>query len=266
MFGAQSAERHEAPAPYGRSDRPVISPATIQNIILNHVPSEEMEKIVPMLEWRELDTRETLYEPNTPVENVYFPVSGICSVIAVTEQDIRIETALVGREGFIGLPLLLHSESAPYQVIVQGEGRALRMTPDSFREAMTISTALQTILLRYSHAFTVQIAQSALANGRFTIAQRLARWLLMCDDRADTSELTITHEFMSLMLAVRRSGITDALHELEGMALIRSTRGKVVIINRLGLEKIAGSSYGMPEREYQRLIGTLGSAKQPPAE
>jgi CRP-like cAMP-binding protein len=266
MFRAQSAERHEAPAPYGRNRMLEISPSNIQNILLNIVPSEEMERIVPMLEWRELGLRETLYKPNMPVEEVFFPVSGICSVIAVNDQDIRIETALVGREGFVGLPLLLQVDSAPYQVIVQGDGRTLRMSRDAFHEAMSTSPSLQAILLRYSHAFTVQIAQSALANGRFTIAQRLARWLLMCDDRADTRELTITHEFMSLMLAVRRSGITDAVHELEGMALIRSTRGKVVIINRLGLEKIAGSSYGMPEREYQRLIGALGSAKQPPEE
>jgi CRP-like cAMP-binding protein len=238
----------------------------VENILLRQLPVEEFEAMAPLLARVDLSLREPLYEPNAPVTTVYFPVSGICSVIEVNEQDIRIETALVGREGFVGLPLLLQADSAPYQVIVQGEGSALQMSRDAFLEVLAVSPTLQAVLLRYSQAFTVQIAQAALANGRFTITERLARWILMCDDRADSSELTITHEFMSVMLAVRRSGITDALHELEGMSLIRSTRGKLAIINRSGLERIAGSSYGMPEREYQRLIGAFGSPKQPPAE
>ena len=234
-----------------------ITRSNAQNIILASLPDNEFTHILPHLTLVDMLWRKTIYEPNTPSRTAYFPLSGYFSVIAVNSANIRIETALVGREGFVGLPIILDAEQSPVEVLVQSKGRALSVDRDSMLESFEHCPVLKSLLLRYNHVVTVQNAQSALANGRFTITERLARWLLMSHDRADSNEIEMTHEFLSLMLAVRRSGVTEALHELEGMNVIRSTRGRVAILNRLGLETIAGSSYGTPESEYERLIAPL---------
>jgi CRP-like cAMP-binding protein len=157
--------------------------------------------------------------------------------------------------------MVLFAGSAPSHVIVQAEGRALRITKNDFRKAMTGSPILLATLLRFIHVFMVQISQSAIANGHNTIAERLARWMLMYQDRAAAPEFTITHEFLAVMLAVRRSGVTEALNDLEGRNLIRAKRGRITVLDREGLMAIAGGAYGVPEKEYKRLLSARsGSA------
>ena len=134
-----------------------------------------------------------------------------------------------------------------------GEGQRLRS--DDLREAMQTSPTLQALLLRYGQALMVQTAQTALANGRAKIGERLARWLLMAHDRADGDELPLVHEFLALMLGVRREGVTLALQRLEGINLIGAKRGRITILDRKGLEECADGSYGVPEAEYERLFG-----------
>ena len=129
------------------------------------------------------------------------------------------------------------------------------MTSDDLRQAMQTSPTLQPFLLRYAQAFMIQTAHTALANGRAKIHERLARWLLMAHDRIDGDQLALVHEFLALMLGVRREGVTIALQELEGEGLIRTTRGNITIVDRKGLEKTADGSYGVPEAEFDRLIG-----------
>jgi CRP-like cAMP-binding protein len=148
-------------------------------------------------------------------------------------------------------------DRSPYTILIQAEGRALRISRKNFSEAIKQCPALNSQLLLFIHVFTLQTAHTSLANAHYKIEERLARWLLMCQDRADSNEFVMTHEFLSLMLAVRRSGITDALHELEGKRIIRSTRGRVHILNRARMEKAASGSYGIPESEYERLIAPM---------
>ncbi len=189
-----------------------------------------------------------------PIEYAYFPTSGICSVIAENTKGVQIETGLIGREGFVGIPIVLFAESAPSQVIVQASGRALRISSRQASQGNQESPSLLKVLLQFAHTFAVQVSQTAVANGRNKINERLARWLLMCQDRVDSQEFPMTHKFLANMLAVRRAGITDALSFLEGKKCIRAMRGRILITDRKCLEEMAGAAYGVPEKEYKRLI------------
>jgi CRP-like cAMP-binding protein len=197
-----------------------------------------------------------LCEAHKPVEYAYFPISGVCSVIAQNAESFQMETAFIGREGFVGTPIVLFAEHAPSQVIVQAPGRALRIARAKLLKAIELSPSLHKVLLQFCHTFLVQVAQTAVANGHNTINERLARWLLMYQDRVDSHEFPMTHQFLASMLAVRRSGITEALNFLEGKRAIWALRCRIIILNRACLEQIAGAAYGVPEKEYQRLIGT----------
>jgi CRP-like cAMP-binding protein len=128
------------------------------------------------------------------------------------------------------------------------------MKSAALQEAMDDSPTLRKLLLRYLHTTTVQTAHTALANGRFTIAQRLARWLLMSRDRVDSDNILLTHEYLFLMLGVRRPGVTEELHKLEGERIIKGARGFVTLLDRPAPEEKANGCYGLPEREYARLM------------
>ena len=141
--------------------------------------------------------------------------------------------------------------------MIQLPGAGHRIAAAPFRAALDASAGLRTLLQRFAQALAVQTAFTALSNAVHPMEERLARWLLMCDDRTDAGELAITHEFMSTMLAVRRPSVTTALHGLEGNGLIHAERGLVTIRNRAALEDFAADAYGRPEREYERLLGPL---------
>jgi CRP-like cAMP-binding protein len=226
----------------------------VENALLASLSKSDLGLLMPKLEWVELILGEVVNEANKVVEYAYFPVSGICSIIAQNEEGVQIETGLIGREGFVGTSLVLFVDSAPSQVIVQAGGRAVRISRVSLQKAIEKSPSLLKTLLRFAHIFNVQVSQTAVANGYYTISQRLARWLLMCQDRVDSHEFPMTHLFLSVMLAVRRAGITEALNFLEGKKAIRAMRGRVVVLNRSILEEMAGAAYGIPEREYRRVI------------
>jgi CRP-like cAMP-binding protein len=233
---------------------PDDSKSIIANTLLAALAKADFELLKPKLEWADLNLGELLYEAHKPVEYAYFPVSGICSVIAQNAEGVQIETGLIGREGFVGIPIVVFAESAPSQVLVQASGRALRISRAKLLRAIQESPVFHKVLLRFSHTFSVQIAQTALANGRNRLNERLARWLLMCQDRVDSHEFPMTHKFLANMLAVRRAGITDALNFLEGKKCIRAMRGRILITDRKCLEVMAGAAYGVPEKEYQRLL------------
>jgi CRP-like cAMP-binding protein len=233
---------------------PISSELLAQNTLLATLSKPDLAMLGLKLEWADLTIGDVLYATHKPVENAYFPTSGIYSVIAQNEEGVQIETGLIGREGFVGVPIVLFAASAPSQVVVQASGRALRISRTKMLNAIEESPSLQKVLLQFAHIFSVQIAQTAVANGHYTINQRLARWLLMCLDRADSHEFPMTHKFLALMLSVRRAGITDALTFLEGRKAIRAMRGWVIVLNRSVLEEIAGAAYGVPEKEYKRLI------------
>jgi CRP-like cAMP-binding protein len=139
------------------------------------------------------------------------------------------------------------------------------MPAERLTEAMEARPSLRMALTRFVQAFSVQTAYSVVANAHHSVEERLARWLLMCHDRADGDEMALTHEFMSIMLASRRSSVTVALHVLEGLGSVKATRGLVKMVNRARLEELSGESYGVPEAEYRRLVGPFGKSAPPPS-
>ena len=231
-----------------------ISQSSVENRLLAQLPKADFDALAPGLELLDLPAKKILHEPNEPVDYAYFPTAGICSVIAENAEGVRSETGVIGKEGFIGIPIVLFAGSTPAQVVVQVDGRGLRLAKEDLQTAMYKSPALLSMLLRFTHIFSVQTSQTAVANSHYTISQRLARWLLMCQDRTNSHGFTMTHEFISVMLAVRRSGVTEALNELEGLGIVRTTRAHISIVKRRLLEEIAGGAYGVPEQEYRRLI------------
>jgi CRP-like cAMP-binding protein len=216
---------------------------------------DDRQLIEPSFEAVELDLRMMIEQPNKPIEHIYFPESGVISIVARSSDRREIEAGVIGREGMSGIPVVMGDHRSPHDAYVQIAGAGFRIGADTLRSAIAASASLHAALLRFAQAFAVQVAQTALANGRAKVDERLARWLLMAHDRLDSERLPLTHDFIALMLGVRRPGVTDALHELEGNGLIQSSRGAVEILDRVALEGIAGGAYGVPEAEYQRLTG-----------
>ncbi|KQT53786.1 hypothetical protein ASG43_17680 [Aureimonas sp. Leaf454] len=214
---------------------------------------EDRAILTPFFELVQLKVGQHLFDTYEPIEHVYFFLSGLSSEIAVANEMNRVEVGCVGKEGLSGHPVLLGVERSPHYSFMQVAGEALRIRTPDLQKAMDDSSTLRKLLLRYVHVFMIQIASSAVSDARFTIEQRLARWLLMTQDRVG-DRMPLTHEFLSLMLAVRRSRVTDAIHVLEGEHLIKAERGATTVLDRAGLLKKAAGSYGKPEREYEDLI------------
>ena len=186
----------------------------------------------------------------------------MASIVAEQEEGDKVEVGLFGYEGMSGTPIILGAGQSPQASMIQVNGApAIRMEAGEFTAACDRSSSLRLLLLRFVQAMNVQAASTAAANAHYALPERLARWLLMCHDRVDGDHLELTHEFMSMMLAVRRSSVTVTLHTLEATHAIRATRGVITILDRARLEEMAAESYGGPEAEYRRLIGPFGKGK-----
>ena len=172
----------------------------------------------------------------------------------MVQVEDKIEMGMIGKEGFIGASILLMAKQDPFLVIAQAPGRALRLPAARLLDASGNMLMFRAVLLRFIHVFMVQTASTILANSSYLIEERLARWILMSQDRVDAVSFPMTHEFMSLMLGVRRAGVTEAVHRLESRNLVRATRGNMQVLDRPGLEALADGAYGQAEREHRRLI------------
>lgn len=236
---------------------PVLSQSSVRNRLLAALPADDFALIRPHLEPVSLSQSDVIIRAHAPIEHVYFLEAGVTSIVTRTERDRRIEIGLVGREGFAGVPVLLGTDQTPHETFMQIGGAALRIEAAAFRHTMEQSPALQGLLLRFVQVFHLQTAQTAACNGSHSVGRRLARWLLMCHDRLDVDELPLTHEFISVMLGVRRPGVTEALQMLETEQAIRAEWRNIVVLDRRKLEERAGDGYGVPEAEYERLIGPL---------
>jgi CRP-like cAMP-binding protein len=232
-----------------------IDQSTVGNRLLMALPEQAFAALRPHLTALDLPLRYVLSEANEPNELVYFIESGLGSVVATSSDDERIEVGHVGREGLGGYHVVLMTDRTPNRTFMQSPGTGLSVPVPAFLSILDEHKAARDLFLRYVHSCEVQLAHSALANGRYNMQERLARWLLMCQDRLGGDNLPLTHEFLALMLGVRRSGVTNELHILEGIHAIKATRGNVRVIDRARLEEVAGGCYGLPEREYERLIG-----------
>ncbi|WP_430252296.1 Crp/Fnr family transcriptional regulator [Neorhizobium sp. DAR64860/K0K1] len=227
---------------------------SVRNLLLRAATPDAFAMLAPHLQPIELPLRFTLVEQNEPHNSVCFLERGLASVVAITEEEEMVEVGHIGFEGATGLHAALHAHQSPSKTFMQGEGHGFLLPVPVLEAVLETLPDFRTLILRYVHSANIQVTYTALANARFSIYERLARWLLMCQDRLG-DDLGLTHQFLSIMLGVRRSGITDQLHLLEGIGAVRSTRGNIRILDREKLKEIAGGSYGVAEREYERLIG-----------
>jgi CRP-like cAMP-binding protein len=232
-----------------------ISDSTYRNKLLEALSPKDMGSIAPHLELVKLALRQVVEVPNQPIKSAYFIERGFISVVANGTSDMSVEVGLIGREGVTGLAVLMGDDRSPHPSYVQQEGSGYRIGTKTLRGLMQGSATLHGLLLNFAHIFMVQSGQTALANGRANIEQRLARWLLMAQDRNDGDEIALTHEFLSVMLGVRRASVTNAIQALEKRKLISRKRAHIVVADRKGLERASGNTYGVPEAMYRRLIG-----------
>jgi CRP-like cAMP-binding protein len=236
------------------TSRPSRSPRP-RNRLLAALSPPDLALLRPHLRFLVVAVRHEIERPNRRIDTVYFMDAGIASVVAVQADDTQVEVGLVGSEGMSGTAVVLGGDQTPHSTYIQVAGEAQWIEADQLRKAMRASGSLHALLLKYVQVFMVQTTHTAIANARAHIDRRLARWILMAHDRTGDKTLPLTHEFLALMLGVRRSGVTEALQSLKRRALIETGRNQIVVLSRNGIEKMAGASYGVPEKEYRRLIG-----------
>jgi len=240
-----------------------IHQAAGRNSLLATISSGDFARLQPHLRRRTVQLNEILEEPGHSIEQVYFPESGIVSIVA--SEIGEIEVGVVGSEGCVGASVMLDVERSSVTACAQTPGQGLTISASTLLEVAAQSPSLRRTLLRYLHAAWIQTAEAAYANARCSIEQRLARSLLMYHDRTDGDELTVTHEFLATMLGVRRPGVTVATHVLEGERLIRARRGRITILDRTRLERLAGSGYRAGSAAYVRVVNAATRQQRFPA-
>jgi CRP-like cAMP-binding protein len=213
------------------------------NRILSRLSREDFGLLEPHLQSVDLPTKKPLESRRKRIDQVYFIEAGFASVVANGSNKPSIEVGIIGREGMTGLGIVLGNDRAPHATYIQVAGKGLRISAAHLRQADEQSPTLHRAMLRYAHAFLHQTTTTALANGRSKIEERLARWLLMADDRVDGGELPLTHEFLGLMLGTYRPGVTKAIQVLENEGLIAARRGIIRILDRKALEKRSNGTY-----------------------
>lgn len=213
-----------------------------KNLLLSRLSASDFALLEPHLEPVDLPVRKMLERRGKPIKAIYFPESGFASVVANGGKR-PIEVGLIGREGMTGLPVILGNDRNSNEVFIAAAGQGRCVRAGDLRKAIEKSPSLHLSMLRYAHTFLEQTMCTAVANGRSKIEERLARWLLMADDRIDGTDLPLTHEFLALMLGVRRPGVTMAMGELEREGLVARKRGHVVIVDRKALETLSNGTY-----------------------
>ena len=213
------------------------------NLILSRLTQMDFRIIEADLVDVDLPVRKILERSHRRIDSVYFPDSGFASVVADGAGTRPIEVGIIGREGMTGLAVSARQRPSEERDLHPSRRQGRRLKASVLRKAIDQHASLHRSMLHSVHAFLDQAAMTALANGRSSIEERLARWLLLADDRIDEPEIPLTHEFLALMLGVRRPGVTVAAQSLERDGLIARKRGSIVILNRKGLEKLAGATY-----------------------
>lgn len=217
--------------------------APVTNRLLAALPKKEYQRLLPELEQVPLAFGDILYEPGDNIDHVYFPDSGIISLLSEVESQKLLEVGIVGNEGVAGLPVVLGVRVSLNRGLVQGAGTAMRMKAAALRREFKRDGALQRLLHRYLHSLLTQISQSAVCNRFHAVDARLARWLLMTHDRVESDEFQLTQEFLSNMLGVRREAVSKAAGALQKRELVNYSRGHITILNRAGLETSACQCY-----------------------
>jgi len=227
----------------------------MDNRLLSALGPDTREQVEPFFRRVRLEQRDILQRPNKEPASTYFPETAIASVVALGRQGRRGEIGLIGYDGCTGISAILGGYRSPHEIFVQVAGTALEVPIADFRTLMESYNGFREVLLAYVQAFLVQVSYTAFSNGQQRLEGRLARWILMSEDRIRGEDIYLTHEFLAVMLGVHRPGVTVAIHVLEGKGLIRASRNRIQVVDREGLEALADGMYGVPEAEYARLIG-----------
>jgi CRP-like cAMP-binding protein len=228
---------------------------TVENTLIELLPAKDRARLLAICEPVELVLSEVLCEPDKPTRHVYFPTRGFISLVAMVDGSPGVEVGMVGREGMLGAQLVLGVLTAPLHALVQGSGSSWRVATVPFKRELARSAALRRVLNRYLYVLMAQQATSAACLRFHLIGQRLARWLLMSQDRAQSESFHITHEFLAYMLGMRRVGITAAASALQRDGLIQYHRGEIKVMDRSGLEAAACSCYASNQKTYADLLG-----------
>lgn len=227
---------------------------SFDNRLLAALPREEYARLSPHLELVRLTPGQTIYHMGDTVRHAYFPKGGMLSLLSTTESGRTIEVGMIGNEGMAGIPVVLQTCVAPYQVIVQLPCNALRIRGEALSEEFNRGGRLQSLLLRFTHTLLTQIAQTAACNQFHNVEKRLSRWLLVSRDRVQTDTINLTQEFLSYMLGVPRTSVTTVARALQGRGLIRYSRGKIVIIDRAGVEAASCECYRLVREGIRDLL------------
>lgn len=256
MDRRKSADAAETTArnPAGRAIGAQIDKSTCRNHLLASVTDDDFASLAAQMIQVDLALDEVLIEGDTLVEHVWFIETGICSMIAMSADGRQAEVGVIGRDGIVDTTVVHGIDRTPLNAVMQIAGTAWRLPAEVLLRVQADRPALRALLLAYAQSFSIQTAQAALAYAAYSIPQRLARWLLMTHDRLDGDDIHLTHERFSLMLGVRRAGVTVAIQALERKHLIEARRGVVRVIDRDALREYAGEGYGVPEAEYERLF------------
>ncbi len=230
---------------------PAKSPS-VSNRLLAALPKKDYQNLLRNLEEIPLVLGEIIYQPNAFVSDVYFPNSGIISLLAADNERATLEVGLVGKEGMVGLGVFLGVDSSLNRAVVQGVGSAMKMKSASFQKECS-NWAFSRVLRRYSHSVLTQIQQAAVCNQFHSVNARLARWLLMTHDRMGDDEFQLTQEFLSNMLGVRREGVSKAASELQKGKMITYSRGRLKVLDRPGLEAASCSCYRIISDESRQV-------------
>jgi CRP-like cAMP-binding protein len=231
-----------------------IEQSSVRNRLLAALPSDDFAALAPAFQPVALDFQQVLHPPGRPIEAGYFPGSGMVSLLNPLQEGQNMEVGIIGREGLVGLAVVLGAESASTKAMVQMAGTAVCVPAAALREAFAGSAALRAVVLRYAQASYSQVAQTAACNGQHAVNERLARWMLMAHDRAEDDTFPMTQEFMALMLGVRRAGVTVAAGVLQKAGVIRCGYGRITILDRAGLEAASCECYGTVRRQYEGLL------------
>ncbi len=229
---------------------PNTTRALVPNRLLAALPRKDYAKLLPLFTPVKLDFVQVLYESQATIRHVYFPSSGLVSMLTTVDGGRAAEVGLVGSEGMIGVPAALGIAASPFRAVVQGGGMAMRMNIADFRRALSRSTALRHQLFVFTNLLMIQVAQTAACNRFHMTTQRMARWLLMTRDRANSNEFRITQEFLAVMLGVRRVGVSVAARSLRERKLIDYRRGTVTILDDRGLIAAACGCYKTVKDSY----------------
>ncbi|MCA1567970.1 MAG: Crp/Fnr family transcriptional regulator [Acidobacteria bacterium] len=225
------------------------------NRLLDALPPEEYERLSPFMSRTRLFFSQVIQSPGEPPHQVYFPINSVVSLICLDESGAEVEAGVVGDEGAVSVCVFLGGDSMPWRAVVQTAGDAITVRSDALRLEFNRCGALHDGLLRYTQALLAQTSQAVLCGIRHGIQARLARWLLAMHDRARSDELELTHEFLAVMLGVRRAGVTEAAGALKEMGLIDYRRGHLNILDRDGLEGASCECYRLVRGETERVLG-----------